>query len=61
MMNMYIDKINNDLTDDNWKAIFDALDQLQETCAYEARVEVGVVLEECEPLLPADPPTPPPV
>ena len=60
-MNMYIDKINNDLTDDNWKAIFDALDRLQETRAHEARVEAGVVLEEREPLLPADPPTPPPV
>ena len=56
---MYINKINNDLTDDNWKAIFNALGQLQETHAHEARVEAGVVLEEREPLLPADPPTPP--
>ena len=61
MTNMYINKINNDLTDDNWKAIFNALDRLQETCAHEARVKAGVVLEEREPLLPADPPTPPPI
>jgi hypothetical protein len=58
--NMYLDKIKNDLTDDNWKAIFRALHQLQETRACEAQVEAGVVLEDREPLLPADPPTPPP-
>lgn len=56
---MYVDKIKKDLTDDNWRAIFDALDRLQETRAQEAQVEAGVVLEEREPLLPADPPTPP--
>ena len=56
---MYVDKIKKDLTDDNWRAIFDALDRLQETRAQEAQVEAGVVLEECEPLFPADPPTPP--
>ncbi|KAF9645831.1 hypothetical protein BDM02DRAFT_395302 [Thelephora ganbajun] len=58
--NVYIDKIKNNLTDDNWRAIFDALHRLQETRAYEAQVEAGMALEECEPLLPADPPTPPP-
>ena len=58
--NMYIDKIKNDLTDDNWKAIFDALYRLQESRAHEALVEVGIVPEEREPLLPADPLTPPP-
>ena len=56
---MYVNKIKKDLTDDNWRAIFDALDRLHETCAQEAQVEAGVVLEEHEPLLPADPPTPP--
>ena len=56
---MYIDKIKNDLTDDNWKAIFNALEWLQEIRAHEAQVEAGVVPEEREPLLPADPPTPP--
>jgi len=57
---MYVDKIKNDLTDDNWRAIFDALHRLQESRAHEAQVEAGAVLEEHEPLLPADPPTPPP-
>jgi hypothetical protein len=58
--NKYIQKINTDLNDDNWKAIFNAVHQLQESRAHEAQVEVGMVLEEHEPLLPADPPTPPP-
>ena len=56
---MYIDKIKNDLTDDNWKAIFDALHRLQESRTHEAQIEAGVTPEEREPLLPADPPTPP--
>ena len=58
--NMYIDKIKNDLTNNNWKAIFNVLYQLQESHAHKAQVEAGIVLEEHEPLLPADPPTPPP-
>jgi hypothetical protein len=58
--NMYVDKIKHDLTNDNWKAIFKALHQLQESRAHEAQVEAGVVLEEREPLLPADPPSSPP-
>ena len=57
---MYINQIKNDLTDDNWRAIFDALHRLQESRAHEVQVEAGVVLEDREPLLPADPPTPPP-
>ena len=32
MINMYIDKIKNDLTNNNWKVIFDVLYQLQESC-----------------------------
>jgi hypothetical protein len=56
---MYADKIQNDLDDDNWKAIFDALNRLQESCNQEAQVEAGIVLEDREALLPADPPTPP--
>jgi len=56
---MYVDKIKNDLTDDNWRAIFNALRQLQESHVREAKVQAGVVLER-EPLLPADPPTSPP-
>ena len=57
--NRYIDKIKNDLNDDNWRAIFDALRRLQESRTHEAQVDAGVVFEEREPLLPADPPTPP--
>ena len=57
--NMYADKIKNDLNDGNWKAIFSALHRLQELRAHEAQVRAGVVFEEREPLLPADPPTPP--
>ena len=58
---MYADKIKNDLTDDNWSTIFNALYWLQESRIQEAQVEAGVVLEEHEPLLPADPLTPPPI
>ncbi|KAF9643016.1 hypothetical protein BDM02DRAFT_3192316 [Thelephora ganbajun] len=58
--NVYVDKIKNDLTDDNWRAIFNALHRLQETHAYEAQVEAGMALGERELLLPADPSTPPP-
>jgi len=57
---MYTKQIQNDLTNDNWRAIFDALHQLQESHAHKAQVEAGVVPEDREPLLPADPPTPPP-
>jgi hypothetical protein len=57
--NMYIDKIKHDLDDDNWRAIFDALHELEEARIYEAQLEAGAILEEREPLLPADPPTPP--
>jgi len=57
--NTYIDKIKNNLNDDNWKAIFNALHRLQESRTYGAEVEAGVVFEEREPLLPANPPTPP--
>lgn len=56
---MYVAKIKKDLTDDNWTAIFNALDQLQESLLHDANVEAGARVEEHEPLLPADPPTPP--
>ena len=57
---MYIKKIKNDLIDDNWTAIFDALHQLQDSCMHEAQIEAGATSEKHEPLLPTDPPTPPP-
>ena len=57
---MYIKKIIN-LTEDNWKAIFEALYKLQESRAYDAQVEVGAVAEDHEALLSDDPPSPVPM
>ena len=54
----YVDKITSSLNNDNWKVIFGALHQLQESHTQEAQVEAGMALDECEPLLPADPPSP---
>ena len=59
-INMHIDKIKNDLTDDDWRAIFDALHRLQESRTHKAQIDTGVVPGEHE-LLPADPPIPPPM
>ena len=58
---LYIDKIQNDLTDDNWTQIFQALHCLQDSCAQANKVQLGAPLvpTQCEALLPADPPTPP--
>jgi hypothetical protein len=56
---MYLEKINA-LTDEEWKGIYIALDQLQETCAREDKIHAGAVPEEYEPLLPDDPPSSPP-
>ncbi|KAF9779590.1 hypothetical protein BJ322DRAFT_1113390 [Thelephora terrestris] len=53
-------KLIKALTDDDWKAIFEAVAQYQEARSHEAQVEVGAVSEdEDEPLLPADPPSSP--
>ena len=59
----YIDKIQNDLTSENWTAIFQALRHLEEVNAQHVRVQTGALLtpKQREPLLPADPPTPPPL
>lgn len=61
--NLYIDKIQNDLTDDNWTAIFQALHRLQDSRAQADKIQVGAPLvpKQREALLPADPPTPPPL
>lgn len=58
---MYLDKIENDLTGDNWTAIFQALHRLRESHAQDDRIQVGAPLvpTQREALLPADPPTPP--
>ena len=56
--NMYLKKIIS-LTDDNWKAIFEALYQLQESCACDAQAEAGAgVDDDHEALLPDDPLSP---
>ena len=57
---MYIKKIKNNLTNDSWMVIFDALHWLQDSCMHKAQIEAGATLEEHEPLLPTDPPTLPP-
>lgn len=59
--NMYIDKIQNDLNSDNWTAIFQALQRLQESRARAEQIEAGAPLtpEQRSAFLPADPPTPP--
>ena len=61
MTSFYLDKIQNDLTSDNWTAIFQALHHAQESCIQGERIQTGapVVPQPCQALLPADPPTPP--
>ena len=58
---LYLEMIENDLTSDNWTAIFQALHRLQDSNAQDDRIQVGAPLtpKKCEPLLPASPPTPP--
>ena len=60
--NFYLDKIQNDLNSDDWTSIFQGLHRLQESCARDDRVRAGApsTPKRREPLLPADPPTPPP-
>ena len=57
-----IDKIQNDLTSDNWTAIFQALHHLRESRERDERIEVGAPLvpKQREALLPADPSSPSP-
>lgn len=58
---MYIDKIKNDLTSENWTGIFQALYRLEESDARDSRRQTGAPLVPTprEALLPADPATPP--
>lgn len=60
---MYLDKIQNDLTSDNWTAIFQAMHSLQESRARDEWIQVGgpLVPKQRDALLPADPPSPPPL
>jgi len=59
---LYLDKIQNDLTSDNWTAIFEALHRLHESYAQDDQIQVGAppTPKKRDALLPADPPTPPP-
>jgi len=59
----YLDKIQNDLSGNNWTAIFQVLHHLQESHERDEQIQVGAPLvpKQCEALLPADPPTPPPL
>jgi hypothetical protein len=54
----YLNKIK-DLTNNEWTNIFGALYRYQELCAAEAKIRAGAILDDDEPLLPADPPSPP--
>ena len=60
---LYLDMIQDDLTSDNWTAIFQALHRLQESHARDEQIEVGApsTPKQRQALLPADPPTPPPL
>ena len=59
----YLEKIQNDLSSENWTAIFQALHDLKESCARDERIKVGApsTPEQREVLLPEDPPTPSPL
>ena len=59
---LYLDKIQNDLTSENWTAIFQALHRLHKSDARDNRIQVGApsTPKQRNALLPADPPTPPP-
>ena len=58
--NSFVLKLNL-LSSDNWTNIFTALRRLCDADAHAAKIEVGAAEpEECEPLLPDDPPSPPP-
>ena len=59
----YLDKIQNDLTSDNWTAIYQGLHLLHESRVRNDQVQSGAPLvpKQRDALLPADPPTPPPL
>ena len=59
----FLDIIENDLTDDYWVEIFELLHKLSESQVQSTCLTIGAPTEEpmCKALLPADPPTPPPL
>ena len=55
--NTFINRIKG-LSSENWTAVFDTLQQLQDADADAANIEAGAITQEChEPLLPNDPPS----
>ena len=58
---LYLDKIKNDLTSDNWTTIFQALCRLEQSDAKDNKIQLAapLVSKQREALLPDDPPTPP--
>jgi hypothetical protein len=58
---LYTDKIQNNLTADNWTAIFKALHRLEESNIQDSQIQTGAppIPIQCQALLPDDPPTPP--
>lgn len=59
----YLDKIQHDLDSDNWTSIFQALLNLQVSRERDEEIQLGgsLVPIQRSALLPADPPTPPPL
>lgn len=60
---LYLEKIQEDLTSDNWTGIFQGLHCLASADEQDSKIEIGAPLvpRQREALLPADPPTPPPL
>ena len=60
---VFLDIIENDLTDADWVGIFESLHKLGDSRAQAARLNAGAPAKEPvrEALLPADPPSPPPL
>ena len=60
---LYLDKIQNDLMSENWTAIFQGLHRLHESHERDDQIQTGAPLipKQRDALLPADPPTPPPL
>jgi len=58
----YVEKIQKDLTGDNWTQIFQGLHRLRDSCVLADQIQLGAPLlpRQREALLPADPPIPPP-
>jgi hypothetical protein len=60
---LFLNIIENDLTDNDWKEIFGSLYELNKSKVRAARIRLSIPVEEPvrEALLPADPPSSPPM